>query len=421
MPGMRGERLAWWSGLALAGCTGVGVVLNGSALPVVLDLRPGLLVVSGTAVGLLLTAAWRSRVSPWRRLAAGVAGFLMVLTFLATGWDLALRYRTEEVSFDSGDLTLRGTLYIPRGGGPHPAVILVHGSGRQTRREYVFYARAYASRGVAALAYDKRGSGASGGNVTTATYEQLAADAASGLALLRRRPDIDGERVGIWGMSEGEWVGPLAAIQTDPAFLVLVSPSAMTPSRQVQHETGAGVRRAGFPADDARRAREVYGRIADFQRTGEGRDELNRELQLVAQEAWFGVARYLEESVPEYDRVEALEWFPAWRARMDFDALPMIARIRCPVLAQTGGDDPKNDGAAALDRIEAALAAGSNTAFTGRVYPEAGHGIIEWRLPLGLPPPWFADGYLETQLAWVARQVSGPAAARGVDHRPRLD
>ena len=179
----------------------------------------------------------------------------------------------------------------------------------------------------------------------------------------------------------------------------------MTPSQQVQYETGANVLRAGFPADAARRARELYAHLADFQRTGANRDELNRALEAAQREPWFAAAGYLEPSVPEYEKVERLEWFPAWRARMDFDALPLVARISCPVLAQVGGMDPKNDGAAALARIEAALARGGNRAFTGIVYPEAGHGVIEWRLPFGLPPPWFAAGYLETQLDWVERQA----------------
>jgi uncharacterized protein len=404
MQGTRAGRLAWWAGLALAGCTGVALALSRSALPVVVDVRPGLLVVAGAAAA-LLAVGWRRSRSPWRRAVAAGACVLAGATFLATAWDLTLRYRTEEVSFENEGVTLRGTLYIPGGEGPHPALILVHGSGRQARDEYAFYAREYARRGIAALAYDKRGSGASGGSVTTATYEQLAADAASGIALLRGRPEIDGDRVGIWGLSEGEWVGTLAAIKTDPAVLLLISPSAMTPSRQVQYQTGANVLQAGFTPDEARRAQELYGRLTSFQRTGEGRDELNRELRLTAREPWFGAARYLEASVPEYERVQALEWFPTWRARMDFDALPLFARIRCPVLAQAGGRDPKNDGREALARIEAALAQAGNTAFTGLLYPNAGHGLIEWRLPLGLPPPWFAPGYIEAQLDWADEQL----------------
>jgi alpha-beta hydrolase superfamily lysophospholipase len=398
-------RFARWSGFTLAVLTAVGLALNTTALPAVLDVRAAVLIISAAAIPLLGIALATARSAPVRALAAG-ALLLSGTAAAAMLWDLRFAYRTEAVSFSSGEVTLRGSLYLPTSEGPHPAVVLLHGSGRQTRDEYAFYARQYAKRGIAALAYDKRGSGESTGDVRTATYEVLAADAVSAIDMLRLREDILPQRVGLWGLSEGEWVAPLAAITAKPAFLVLVSPSAMTPGGQVQYETGANVLRAGFSQEDARRARELYARLAAFQRTGAGRDALNDDLRQASTLPWFAAARYLESSVPEYEKVLALDWFPAWRSRMDFDALPLLARIDCPVLAQAGGSDPKNDGAAALNRIRTALAAGGNDAFSGVLYSEAGHGIVEWRLPFGFPPPWFADGYLDTQLDWVARQVS---------------
>ncbi len=214
---------------------------------------------------------------------------------------------------------------------------------------------------------------------------------------------MDARRVGIWGLSEGEWVAPLAAERTGPAFLVLVSPSAMTPSAQVRHETKVNVLKAGFPVSAADRAADLYGRVSEFQRAGGGREELNRLLSAAKSEPWFAAARYLEESVPGYEQVLALTWFPAWRSRMDFDALPVCSRLSCPVLAQVGDADPKNDGQAGLDRLRDAFARGGNQQFTGILYPSAGHGIIVWRLPDHVPPPWFAKGYLADQLTWVRR------------------
>jgi hypothetical protein len=286
--------------------------------------------------------------------------------------------------------------------------VLVHGSGRQPRDEYRFYARQHARQGIAALAYDKRGSGASTGDLDVATYEVLAADAASAVEAVRAHPAIDAPRVGLWGLSEGEWVAPLAASRIDAAFLVLVSPSAMTPAEQVGHEAGELVRRAGLGEGAAREATALYARLSEFQRSGEGRDELNARLDVASREPWFDAAQYLEPSVPEYSRVRALDWFPAWRARMDFDALPILASLDCPVLAQAGGDDPKNDGSAALRRLEDAVSAGGNAAFTGLFYPDAAHGLIEWRLGQGVPPPWFARGYLDDQIEWVRSRQYPP-------------
>jgi alpha-beta hydrolase superfamily lysophospholipase len=395
-----GKRL----GFTLVVVAGLLALALATALPAVLDLRPWLLATAASGATLLLVARRRFASRKGRAAAVAFAAAGLVAAVLAS-WDLTLAYRTEEVSFTQGDVTLRGTLYLPRRGDGHPGLVLIHGSGVQPRDESRFYARQYARRGVAALAYDKRGSGASSGNAGTATYQELAADVVRAIALLRRHPRIDPTRVGIWGLSEGEWVAPLAAQQSDPAFLVLVSASALTPAEQVRHEVGANVRRAGFAEAEAQRAAELYALVSRFERTGEGRDELNRLLGAARAEPWFAAARYLPEDVPEYDRVLALPWFPAWRARMDFDALAVLSTLRCPVLALTGGADPKSDGAAAIERLRAALARGGNRRFTGVTFPHATHNVVEWRLPGGMPPPFFAAGYLETQVDWVRRQV----------------
>ncbi len=93
--------------------------------------------------------------------------------------DLWLVYRTEEIRFEGErGVELAGTLHVPRRGERHPAIVLVHGSGRQPRQEYSYYARRFAAAGLVALAYDKRGSGSSKGDSGTASYGQLAADAA---------------------------------------------------------------------------------------------------------------------------------------------------------------------------------------------------------------------------------------------------
>jgi hypothetical protein len=376
-----------------------------SALPGVLDMRPAFLLV-GAATALVLASA-RSQITGLARrsLLVGLAA-LFGLVSLWAAWDLWFVYRTEGVRFNGEKgVELAGTLYVPRRGGERAAVVLVHGSGRESRREVLFYARRFARAGLVALAYDKRGSGASGGDSRIASYQQLTADVVGGIEMLRSRPEVDAERVGIWGVSEGEWVGTLAAVQSKPAFLVLVSPSAMTPSAQVRYETRANVLRAGFGVAAANQAADLYTRLAHFQRTGADRAEVNRLLAAAKSEPWFEAARYLEESVPEYERVLALTWFPAWRARMDFDSLPLCARLQCPVLAQAGGDDPKNDGQAVLDRLRAAFARGGNSRFTGILYPSGGHGLIVWPLPGHVPPPWFAKGYLRDQLAWVLREV----------------
>ncbi|TMA24707.1 MAG: alpha/beta hydrolase, partial [Deltaproteobacteria bacterium] len=105
----------------------------------------------------------------------------------------------------------------------HPGVVLLQGSSANGRNDYVFIADHFARAGFAALAFDKRGFGESTGNYGTATYDDLAQDAAAAVERLRREPGVDSLRVGLWGLSQGGLLAPLVAARV---------PSRRTPSRR---------------------------------------------------------------------------------------------------------------------------------------------------------------------------------------------
>ena len=127
---------------------------------------------------------------------------------------LPLSYDTAEVTFRNGPVTLSGTLCIPRSPGRHAAVVLLQGSGGETRwGTNRFIADRFARAGIAALVYDKRGSGTSTGDWKLSSYDDLANDAIAGIDLLASRPDIDAKRIGLHGHSEGGIIAPIAAVR----------------------------------------------------------------------------------------------------------------------------------------------------------------------------------------------------------------
>lgn len=142
-------------------------------------------------------------------------------------------YRSSEVGFSNAaaNATLAGTLTIPQGKGPFPAVVLVHGSGPLNRDEEVFGHKTFlvladhlSRHGIVVLRYDKRGIGASTGDLKTATTLDLADDAAAGVRFLRGRADVDTRQIGVVGHSEGGLIAPLLASR-DAAlgFVVLLA------------------------------------------------------------------------------------------------------------------------------------------------------------------------------------------------------
>lgn len=399
-------RLSLWLGF-LAGLFALGAYRLGfDALGVVLDTRPAAAALS--ILSLFLTALGLSgtgsiRIFSFRRL----VGFAALAIALATGALVANDFfqtgRSQEVRFSNGNISLAGTLYLPRGGTPpHPAIVITHGANEQTRKEGEFYARLFAKNGIAALAYDKRGSGLSGGDWETATYQDLAGDALAAIRHLAAMNEIDGKQIGLWGVSEGGWVAPIAAAESgEAAFAIVVSTTAESPAEQVRYEVGERVKRAGFDEEIATRARDLYAYVSDFERTGQGYEELSAQLRLASQEKWFDAAAYLPDTLPTFEELTRERWYPAWRINMDFDARAYWERVRCPVLLLLGGSDPKNDAVQAAAVIREALLKGDNADVTVRIFTRAEHGLMEWWLPGRLPPPRFPDDYPAMMVDWV--------------------
>ncbi len=129
-------------------------------------------------------------------------------------------FRDDEVVFGSPPFVLRGTLSIPTtGGGPYPAIVLVHGSGPQDRDETVGANRPFkdlaeglASRGIAALRYDKRtfahGRALAESRAPIGIDDEVVLDAVSAVKLLAGRPEIDRRRVFVVGHSLGALLAP---------------------------------------------------------------------------------------------------------------------------------------------------------------------------------------------------------------------
>jgi pimeloyl-ACP methyl ester carboxylesterase len=135
--------------------------------------------------------------------------------------------RTEEISFVSHRTTLAGSIVFPAGD-IQSAVVFIHGSGKQARN--LGLAERFAREGIAALVYDKRGAGKSGGeyegnqSVSEKNISLLADDAAAALRILSVHPALKGRPVGFAGISQAGWIAPLAAEKSRLAkFLVMWS------------------------------------------------------------------------------------------------------------------------------------------------------------------------------------------------------
>lgn len=148
----------------------------------------------------------------------------------------------RQVTFESQGVTLAGEISYPAGNGPFPAVALVHGSGPATRAGNAPLVSLFRDLGFAVLAYDKRGTGASGGTYrgvgvrnSDSMIALLGADAAAAARLLATDPLIDAGRIGLAGGSQAGWVMASALANAPIRFFVAFSGPAVSVGEEMYY------------------------------------------------------------------------------------------------------------------------------------------------------------------------------------------
>jgi hypothetical protein len=274
-------------------------------------------------------------------------------------------YDAEEVRFESDTIALAGTLTMPRGEGPWPAVVLISGSGGQDRDEntpgpgglklgiFRSIADTLTRRGIAVLRYDDRGVGESGGNLATAGLSDLVADVEAAVRYLRERPGIDGARIGLVGHSEGGIIAPMVAAE-DPgiAAIVLMAGTATPLDSVLVEQFVSAAREAGGDSTDMAEARGVVEELSRAIREGRDLEELDLPLGLKE----MGRSKWLREHI-------------------EHDPLATLQKVDAPVLILNGGQDvqvaPEH-----AHRLGAALEEAGHPDYEVKIFPGLNHLFV---------------------------------------------
>jgi dienelactone hydrolase len=309
-------------------------------------------------------------------------------------------YRAETVAFASGAAHLAGTLLLPARPGPHPAVVMISGSGPSTRDALWPWADMYARAGIAVLIHDKRGTGASTGSWSAATFDDLADDAHAALRLLRTRAEIDPRRVGLHGMSQGGWIAPLVARRApDVAFIIVESAPAMTPVEHERLRVPYQLAADGFAPELIAHAVSFMDQKFEVARTGHGWDALQGAMVRGAREGWLSY-------VNPPPSLENLRWH--WDHVLSYDPAPALEALNCPVLVLYGGLDTIVPARVHRDRMQAALDRAQTRDVTIKVFDKANHAFLQavtGGRREGAALKGFVDGYLGTHVAWLSERL----------------
>ena len=312
-------------------------------------------------------------------------------------------FRETPVRFPNGDVELSGTIKTPLTPGPFPAVVLVHGSGPGGRLQVEATARFFVHLGLAVLSYDKRGCGESGGDWKTVDLEVLAADAVAGVALLQGRPDIDAKRVGLWGISQGGWVGPLAASQSGKvAFVINHSGPGTSLRRQDTYMTANVLKEQGVSPDDIDLVLRALNTMYDFGRKRATAEALDAAVGALGGKAGLEDFAALTSSALIPDSLYAHQTIgdPAWFFHLDpdRDATAPYRKLKCPLLVIFGRLDYTVPVDESVEKISEALRAGGHRDFQVKVLDRIGHGTIVMQkeapqlpaVPMSVAPEYYA-------------------------------
>lgn len=177
-------------------------------------------------------------------------------------------FSSREVEVGDGALALSGTLTVPKGEGPFPGVVLLHGSGPQDRdsavgpnRPFRDLAEGLASRGVVVLRFDKRTFQHPQHMPAEVTLEnEVIQDGALALERLGAQPEVDAARTFVLGHSLGALVAPAVVKRGGPAAgVILLAP----PGRAPWHLVVDQLRHLGMPAEQLEATQVQAKRLAD--------------------------------------------------------------------------------------------------------------------------------------------------------------
>lgn len=296
-------------------------------------------------------------------------------------------YYEEEVTFknDKAGITLAGTLTLPKKEGNFPAVVLISGSGPQNRNEEILGHKTFmvladylTKNGIAVLRYDDRGTAASTGDFDSATTNDFATDAAAAFTYLKARSEINKNKIGLIGHSEGGIIAPMVANENkEVAFIVLMAGTAIPGDELMMLQNYLIGKTNGMPEEELNKLglinRQVYDVMKKEQPVAQTKEGLytvfNKEMKPLLVSKGVPPAE-----VTTYIDMQVEEMSSAWYINfIKYDPFPALVKTTCPILALNGDKDVQVASKANLDAVKRAAQKSGNKKVVAKELPGLNH------------------------------------------------
>lgn len=332
-------------------------------------------------------------------------------------------YHSEEVTFQNtkANISLSGTLTLPTKEGNFPVVILITGSGPQTRDEEIFGHKAFlvlsdylTKNGIAVLRYDDRGIGQSTGDFKSATSADFATDVESAIAYLKTRNEINKKKIGLIGHSEGGLIAPIVAAKSkDVAFIALLAGTGIQGDQILLLQQKLIAKASGASDEEVQKTEAENTKAYEIIKQATSIEQLKIDLTNYYKQAFKekpnadkpdGMSD--DEFINLLVKVYATPWM---QYLMKYNPAPTLEKVKCPVLAINGAKDLQVPPKENLEGIKKAVTKGGNKKVTTIELPNLNHLFQE--CTTGSPDEYgtieqtFSPTALTVVLNWIKTQT----------------
>lgn len=296
-------------------------------------------------------------------------------------------YLTEEVIVynKKSKINLSGTITIPNGKGPFPAVVLVSGSGPQDRDEeilghkpFLVIADFLTKNGVAVLRYDDRGVGKSTGKFNRATTTDLASDANSVFNFLLSDKRVNKDKIGIIGHSEGGIIAPMVASKSKKVkFIILLAGTGVIGKELMIEQYRAIMQSSAIPDSIAIHLLNLNKKSFDIVLQYDGIKEISKKINLVTDSTiqLLGVENSKKYNLSKNTANQLIFQLttPWMKEFLSLDPNKYLSKVKCPILALNGENDLQVPYLQNIPAIQSAVLKNKKGKLKTKTFPKLNH------------------------------------------------
>lgn len=332
-------------------------------------------------------------------------------------------YYSEDITFENKKvgINLAGTLTLPNKEGVFPVVILISGSGPQNRDEELLGHKPFlvlsdflTKNGIAVLRYDDRGIAMSKGDFKTATSADFATDVESAIAYLKTRKEINKNKIGLIGHSEGGLIAPMVANNSkDVAFIILLAGTGIQGDSLLLLQKKLIEEASGINKEDIQKGQSLNRKVFDIVNKSSSLEQLNSDLTIYFKQILKdnpNTQKPAEMSDDDFVNLQVKQIATPWRQYfIKYNPATALEKVKCPVLAINGEKDLQVPPKENLEAINKALTKGGNKRVTTKELPNLNHLFQECKT--GLPDEYatieqtFSPIALTEILKWLQSQT----------------